>query len=369
MKLAYILDTFPSLTETFIAREIAALRRRGVSIEVFALQAGPGAGGLGPVSWSRRARGALERLRGPARAHYFKAVGADWWQVNKNLPAVRDITHIHAGWASHPAFIAWGAAETAGLPWSFSGHARDLFVASSTLPDKLQAARFAAVCTRAGQQFLQQQVPACAAKVLYVPHGLEMAAYPFRQPDLQAPMRLLSVGRLVEKKGFSVLLEALAILKAQSQPFQATIIGDGPLREPLIRRRDGLGLDMHVTFTGAQSADTVCAAMQAANCFALPAIIASNGDRDGLPNVLLEAAACGLPLVATPVGGITDLLDKSVGYLCEPNDAANLAVMLRRVFENKDRTLEMCQQARARVEDRFDIERNVEPLARAFMPG
>ena len=367
MKLAYILDTFPSLTETFIAREIAALRRRGLEIEIFALQAGPGAGSLGPVSWSRRAWGALERLRGRAREHYFKAVGTDWWHTNKTHPALRGISHIHAGWASHPAFIAWGAAEAAELPWSFSGHARDLFVAGAALPEKLEAARFASVCTRAGQQFLQQQVPSCAAKVLYAPHGLEIAAYPFHTPDLAAPMRLLSVGRLVEKKGFAVLLDALAILQTQGQPFQATVIGGGPLHDALVRRRDALGLDKHVTFTGAQSEADVRAAMRAANCFVLPAIVASDGDRDGLPNVLLEAAACGLPLVATPVGGIMDLLDETVGYLCEPNNAAQLAATLRRVCADKAATLRLCQQARARVEAQFDVDRNVEWLIQAFM--
>ncbi|MBV9468814.1 MAG: glycosyltransferase family 4 protein, partial [Abitibacteriaceae bacterium] len=273
---------------------------------------------------------------------------------------------IHAGWASHPAFIAWGTAQEAGLPWSFSGHARDLFVEGASLKEKLQAAQFTAVCTRVGQQFLQKEAPQFAAKVLYVPHGLDMAHYHFQVPALDNEMRLLSVGRLVEKKGFRVLLDALSVLQWQGHQFQTTIIGDGPLQQELVARKNVLGLAEQVTFTGAQTQAEVRAAMAQANCFVLPAIIAHDGDRDGLPNVLLEAAASGLPLVSTNTGGITDFLDASTGRLCPAGNAEALAATLLQVFQDKAETLNMCQAARQRVEEQFDIGRNVEQLAKAF---
>src|SRR5690349_19755019 len=135
MKIAFLLDTFPSPTETFIARDIEALRRHGLEIEVFALKNGVGAEPLMPSNSSALTlRGAWEKLTAPGvRAGYFKQLGAAWWQQMQNSGVAQEITHFHAGWASHPAYIAWGAAEKSGLTWSFSGHARDIFVMGGDL--------------------------------------------------------------------------------------------------------------------------------------------------------------------------------------------------------------------------------------------
>ena len=175
MKIAFLLDTFPSLTETFIARDIEALRRHGLGIEVFALRCGEGAQPLAPSkSAALLARGALEKLTSPGvRAGYFKDLGAAWWQQLQARGTAPDIQHIHAGWASHPAYIAWGAAEKAGLTWSFSGHARDIFVEGGDLQRKMAAAQFAAVCTKAAARHLENIAPERKSKIIYAPHGIE----------------------------------------------------------------------------------------------------------------------------------------------------------------------------------------------------
>jgi glycosyltransferase involved in cell wall biosynthesis len=367
MKIAYILDTYPSLTETFIAREIEALRRRGFEIEIFALSAGAGAHKVLLPSGRARTLGLLERaLTRGVRPNYWKKLGAAFWQDAQRQGLMQGVLHIHAGWASHPAFIAWGASEASGLPWSFSGHARDLFVEGASLDGKLGAARFAAACTRMGEERLQEAAPDQAHKIIYAPHGIEVGRYEFCPPNLQEPLRILSVGRLVEKKGFSYLLQALQLLKEQGSQFKATIIGEGPSRTALQRECVEAGLSRVVNFAGALAHDQVLAAMRDANCFVAPSILASDGDRDGLPNVLLEAAACGVPIVAANAGSITDFLDGATARLCPPADARVLAMSISETFAEAGSTLARCSAARARVEERFDVEKNIERLAQAF---
>ena len=373
MTIAYILDTYPSLSETFIAREIAALRRCGFDIKIFALHAGQGAEVIVP-SWSQVTLSTWERLtsRG-ARPQYFRNLGASWWREENRRGRFAGVGHIHAAWASHPAFIAWGAASASGLPWSFSGHARDLWVDGTALDMKLRAARFAAVCTRAGQKHLRDAAPDATAKVLYAPHGIEVESYAFQERGTaerrETALQVLSVGRLVEKKGFAILLEAMALLRNQHLDVAATIIGEGAARRSLEKQIARLGLSGTVHLLGALPHDRVQAAMRAADCFVAPSIVARDGDRDGLPNVLLEAGACGVPLVASREGGVCDFLDETTGRLCAPGDAAALAHAISQVSSDDPTTRALCHAARRRVQEQFDIEYNVGVLAEAFQNG
>ncbi|HEX8237365.1 MAG TPA: glycosyltransferase family 4 protein [Abditibacteriaceae bacterium] len=369
MKIAYVLDSYPTLSETFIAREIEALRRCGFVIEIFALRAGDGAHPVeasGSSTFSRAVR-VLERAC-CGREAAFARMGAQWWH---SVGSKFGFDWIHGGFASHPAGIAWGAARAAALPWSFSGHARDIFVDTASLAQKIGAAHFVSVCTRVGQQHLQQLAPAHAGKILYVPHGLGVEEYPFQDVfarPLQAntPRRLLSVGRLVEKKGFLVLLRALSILRSHEYSVQASIVGEGPQRRVLEREIARLELRGIVRLEGSQSHEGVRRQMQRCHCLVVPSVVARDGDRDGLPNVLLEAAACGVPLVASRVGGVSDFLDESTGRLAAPGDAQTLAMLIQQTFEEPEKTHELCRAARRRVEADFDLERNIQLLAQAF---
>jgi glycosyltransferase involved in cell wall biosynthesis len=185
-------------------------------------------------------------------------------------------------------------------------------------------------------------------------------------PLLQPPMQLLSVGRLVEKKGFETLLDAVALLRHGGHEVHAGIIGDGPLRARLEAKIELMELQPEVTMAGACDQDGVRDAMQAANCFVLPCVVAPDGDRDGLPNVLLEAAAIGLPIVGTDVGGLGDFLDDSVGHVCPPNDAGAVAEAVLDIFANPEAAHARCEAARRRVEERYDAARNATALAQAF---
>jgi glycosyltransferase involved in cell wall biosynthesis len=258
------------------------------------------------------------------------------------------------------------------LPWSFSGHARDIFVDNAALARKVEAARFVSVCTRSGQEHLQALAPTHVEKILYIPHGLQTALYPFREVELSASRTLLSVGRLVEKKGFGVLLQALSILQAQGgsrsheYSITANIIGEGPQRRILERTIENLGLGDTVHLCGAQPHEEVRQQMQRCDCFVVPSVVARDGDRDGLPNVLLEAAASGAPIVASDVGGVTDFLDESTGRLAAPGDASALAALIRQTWDKPLQTQEMCRVARRRVEEKFDVDVNIQLLARSF---
>ncbi len=337
MKIAYLFDTFPAPTETFLAREVAALRARGVEIEIWALNAGAGAH---PIALPPRA------LKLLGAAQFWRATG-------EKLAAQmqpRRITHVHGAWANHVADIARAAARSADLPWSFAAHAHDLWVSGGDLGAKLHSANWATVCTRAGETELKKW----GDNIIYAPHGLPLQNYPFANWRAGS-MKLLGVGRLIPKKGWPDLIQAAQLLNAPVK-----IIGDGPLRATLPA----------TALMGALPHAQVIETMRDwANCLVLPSRIDEQGDRDGLANVLLEGAALGLPLVTTTAGSARDLVNDETGWLCEPGGVAALAQTLARVWENEAETRRRCENARRRVETEFEITRNVEKLARAFGLG
>ena len=334
MKIAYLFDTFPSPTETFLAREVAALRARGLEIEIWALNAGAGA----------------HQIELPPRA--LKLLGAEkfWRATGEKLAAQmqpRRIGHVHGAWANHVADIARAAANSANLPWSFAAHAHDIWVSGGDLKAKLASAQWATVCTRAGEAELRKW----GENVIYAPHGLPIENYPFA--DWQGgPMKLLGVGRLIPKKGWPDLIEAARNLGAEVK-----IIGDGPMRA---------SLPASVTAGALPHAEVIETMRSWANCLVLPSRVDAQGDRDGLANVLLEGAALGLPLVTTTAGGANDLVGDETGWLCEPGDVAAIAQTIARVWENEAETRRRCELARRRVAREFDVARNVGVLARAF---
>jgi glycosyltransferase involved in cell wall biosynthesis len=201
LKIAYLFETFPSTTETFLAREVEALRRRKVAIEIWALSAGNGAR---TISLPPRALKLLGRER--------------FWRVcGENLARqLREsgVSHVHAAWANHLAEIAHHAARSANLSWSFAAHARDLWVDCGDLGRKMQSAKFAAVCTRAGEMELKK----FGASVLYAPHGIETQGWKWRAWQPVGGRRLLGVGRLIEKKGWFDLLDALGNSRRRREP-------------------------------------------------------------------------------------------------------------------------------------------------------
>jgi glycosyltransferase involved in cell wall biosynthesis len=241
-----------------------------------------------------------------------------------------------------------------------------LWVDGENLKDKLTSAKFASACTLAGTEYLQSCAPDLAERVLYAPHGPELGRYRFDvRRVLHELVRVLAVGRLVEKKGFPVLLQAIAHLLEQEYSVRLTIIGDGPQRGELEKQIQKIR-HTQLNLVGAYSHERIIEAMSESDLFVMPSTLAADGDRDGLPNVLLEAAACGLPIVSTTAGSITDFLDDECAWLCEPGNPTALADAIEAAINNYDESLRRAKNARARVEAQFDIERNIQVLARAF---
>jgi glycosyltransferase involved in cell wall biosynthesis len=192
---------------------------------------------------------------------------------------------------------------------------------------------------------------------------LPLEDYPFRERLPEGPPLVLGVGRLVEKKGFHFLLRALAALRRDGAPFRALLIGEGPQRDALEAAIAELGLDEAVALTGWLPHEKVCAAYERASVLVAPSIVAEDGDRDGLPNVVLEVAAMGVPVVATDAGGLPDLVrDGETGWVAVPEDADALAEQIRAALGSPEEAISRARASRAVVEERFEIHRCTDRL-------
>jgi colanic acid/amylovoran biosynthesis glycosyltransferase len=354
MKIAYLFNQYPSTTETFLAREVLALRRRGLNIEIFALEAGNGATKIdkAPI-YMRFAEESFWRKTGEKLGRQLKAQG---------------FTHIHAAWANHIALIAWGAAEASGLSWSFAAHARDLWVEGGNMAAKIQAAQNVFCCSTQGitqlRTYASNNVE--VAKIIYAPHGIELENWPFRDWQSSSEIRLLGVGRLIEKKGWHLLIDALAETSLQGRKVNLKIIGEGPQRAALETQIQRLGLSQ-IELTGSLPVEAVKDQMLWANCFVLPSLIVPNSlDRDGLANVLIEAAAIGLPIITTNAGSAADLVNDDTGVLLSHPTPNEISQAVLGVFDNTRRTTTRCHNARQRVEEAFDVTKNVSVMESVF---
>ncbi len=279
----------------------------------------------------------------------------------------RAIRHVHAHFAHGATTVTWLAATIAGLPFSFTGHAKDIYSAklnpAGLLRRKLMAAKFAVTCTEANLHHLLQIAPKAVVHRVY--HGLnadfsrllEAEAVPNGRPS--GDLRLLGVGRLVAKKGFDILVEACGILATRGVPFEALIVGPDDDAGPGLRRRIGeLGLDGQVQILGQMSQAELFDEYRRASAFCLPCRIMDDGDRDGIPNVLAEAMACGVPVVTTPISGIPELIEDGVNGMLVPSDAPEaLADALEKLRADDALVDRISTAARTSVREHFDGEK------------
>jgi len=288
------------------------------------------------------------------------------------LPA--DVMHVHAHFLHTPASVARYAAMLRGLAWSVSAHAKDIW----TIPDwekreKLAECTFAATCTSCNATHLRELAPKAEAIDL-VYHGIDTGRFPppgsarssadGRNP--RSPVTLLAVGRAVDKKGFDDLLHALARLP-RDQHWQLLHIGDGPRLPMLEQLADELALADRIRWLGAQAHAVVLGAYRAADIFVLPSRIATDGDRDGLPNVLLEAQSQRVACVSTPVSGIPELIvDGVTGLLVPPRAPDALAAALSRLIADPSLRRTLGDAGFERTTTRFSLDGGADRLAQRF---
>ncbi|WP_170426821.1 glycosyltransferase family 4 protein [Ruegeria arenilitoris] len=399
-KLAVLVKGWPRLSETFIAQELVALQDAGHRFDIWSLRH--------PTDVKRHPL--HDRFKG--QVHYlpeylYQEPQRVWAarSVAQSLPGYseaykvwradlrRDPTHnrvrrfgqacvlaaelpsetrvMYAHFMHTPSSVARYAAIMRGLPWSFSAHAKDIW----TSPDwekaeKLQAsthgAAFGATCTAIGAEHLRSLADD-PARIDLIYHGLDLNRFP-EPPNRAArtadgPFHMLSVGRLVEKKGFDRLIDAFAMLPT-SLDWHWTHIGGGTLAEALSDRAEGAGIADRITWRGACDQPEVIAAMRASDLFVLPSRIAADGDRDGLPNVLMEAASQLLPILSTPVSAIPEFIDTGTHGLLSDDNPAALAEAITEMATNPDRATAMANAARTRLLTDFRMDPGIALLSK-----
>jgi glycosyltransferase involved in cell wall biosynthesis len=401
--IAVVLKGYPRLSETFIAEEILGLEARGLALRLFALRR-PTDRAIHPV---HREIGAPVRYLPEYLHHAPLRVLAAWWRLRRS-PGYRcarrawladlrrdrtrnrirrfgqalvlardlppDVGWLHAHFLHTPASVTRYAAMLAGLPWSASAHAKDIWTTPAwDLAAKLADARWAVTCTRANTAYLATLAPD-PGRVTLLYHGLDRRRFPMparSRPatdgrDADEPLVLLSVGRAVAKKGFDVLLAALARLPPDLA-WRLVHIGDGPLAPALKRQAAGLGLADRIGWQGAAPQDRVLAAYRRADLFCLACRVTADGDRDGLPNVLVEAASQGLAVIASRISAIPEFIEDGVtGLLVPPEDPDALAAAIARLAADPQLRLRLGQAAARRVDRDFTAAAGLDRLAGRF---
>jgi glycosyltransferase involved in cell wall biosynthesis len=254
------------------------------------------------------------------------------------------VSHVHAQFAHGPTSVAHFASLLGDIPFSFTGHAKDIYLSPpDLLAVKIAAARFVATCTAHNVAYLRElAAPADRAKIHLVYHGVATERFcpapgskdRGKCTETATPIRMIAVGRLVEKKGYSYLIRACALLHQRGCRYTLAIYGSGPQRDELAELIDTFGLGDMVQMQGARRQEELIAIYREADLFVLSPHVLENGDRDGIPNVLMEAMSVGLPVVATDVSGIPELIehDRS-GLLVPPCDEVALADALERLLD------------------------------------
>jgi glycosyltransferase involved in cell wall biosynthesis len=391
---------FPQTSETFIVNEILELERLGLDLRIYSyrrpVEDVPHSALLrvrAPVTYlpdplARHARELLGAQRAWRRldAARHRATAADAFtqcaRERSLQPARRllqagclalrlredGITHVHAHFAHEATRVAMLAARLTGLPFSFTAHARDIYsddVDHRLLREKTERARFAVTETEFNRAFMRSRIGIAAASKVHVVHnGVDLERFSPGPAPEDEPL-ILAVGRLVEKKGFPTLIAACRLLRERGRRFRCEIVGYGELRPRLEADIRAAGLGEVVRLPGMRSQDELPAVYRRAAVFAMPAVIGADGNRDSLPTVLLEALACGVPVVASRVTGIPEIVDDDEnGLLVEPGDAEALSRALERLLDDPDLRRRFGEAGRAKAQERFDIETNARELYR-----
>ena len=355
-KIAYIVSRFPHLPETFILREMVELEKQGVQIELFSLvQQQQEVMHAESRLWLKRVHHtgffSKECLRANWRTFFHRPgrylttfIKVIWF----NLPSLKflmralyifsvavwmaeelramQVEHIHAHYATHPALAAWIISRFTDLSYSFTVHAHDIYVDRTMLCKKLADAQFIRAISEFNKRFLVQHYGDWVAEKTVVIHcGIRPEMYQKAAALTQEPFQIIAVGSLQEYKGHTYLIQACRLLLDEGVDFQCSIVGGGELAADLQRTIEKLGLAEHVSLLGPKTEAEVAHLLAQAQCFVLPSVIIASGKMEGIPVVLMEALASRLPVIATHISGIPELIvDKQTGLLVPPRDSGAL---------------------------------------------
>ena len=388
LRLAQIVSRFPMVTETFVLYELEALEKLGVTVELYSLlREHPKV--VHPEAEKWITRGHYLPLLSSAILHahwhficrdpgrYFRTLAAvlrgAWGCVRcfggalAFFPKVvrfaydmeeRGIQHIHAQFAYHAAVAALIVHRLTGIPYSFKACGSDVQADGHMLKEKIEAANFAiSVCAYNKEVMIRKSSPSVAGKIHVLYDGIDVGRLvPRCEPaGDEGPLRILCVARFEEVKGHAYLVEACRLLKERDVTFECRLIGDGVLRPRIEKQIKEAGLCDEVLLLGARPYDEIVEAYKRADVVVLATAPTANGKREGIPNVLKEAMACGLPVVATASGGNPELVDENSGILVHPRDAVAVAEALQRLSENPELRHQMGRAGREKVIREFNL--------------
>ncbi len=399
--IAYISQQFPSLTMTFVYREVLALRRRGLTIRPISVWRPP-EGTVSeearelivetfyifPLPWLEllfnhlrylftrpgrylRTLGQLTLFNREPLGHRLRLLAQFVYAVQAAAEVERcRARHIHADFALNATTVAMVASQLTGRPFSFTAHAADIFVDPILLREKIAASSFVVTISEYNRRHLIRVAGdnGVAGKIHVIHCGLDMEQFaPARERTPNAIPMLLTVGRLVEKKGLRYLVKACHILDEQGYEFECLIVGRGPEEKVLHELIQRYGLNKQVRLLGAMPQERVRELLQQADVFVLPCVVANDGDQDGIPVVLMEAMAMGVPVVSTFLSGIPELVESGVnGLLVSPREETALARAIAVLLQDAEKRARMGAAGRRKVLGEFNIERSAARLLVLF---
>ncbi len=389
MKIAYFVSLFPCWSETFILREIQALKKAGQEVTVFSLSGvheefaqkaaeefvEKGAVFypkvpdivlalfkfiLSPSAW-RLLRSFRREYRGNTTG-YLKSVSAAIIGLSFRRTILRrGIAHIHAHWGTYPSTAAMFLSSATSVPFSMTVHAHDIFLENHAVALKTSLSRFVFVISEYNRRFITEKYGA-VGNIKLCHCGIEPDKFPFPGPRGDrisgGPLRFISVGRLAPIKGFPLLITACAHLKEEGIQFTCEIIGGGPLKESLEKMILDQGLSSQVTIGGPYQSETVLEKISNSDMFLLPAIRTPEGDQDGIPVVLMESMALGTVVITRPVSGVPELVEDGVtGFLSTGSNGKDFGEKVLQVIGMSPETLDAVRKrARKRIEEEYNID-------------
>ena len=400
--IGYILKGYPRISETFISNEIYLLEQLGFSLHLFSMREPRESfthnsvkqiravvdylpstllvplprllyhnfklARENPTAYSEAFRLMISRFRRRKKLATIKHLLQAGYLVHALLPGT-GVHHLHAHFAHSPTSVALFAHKLCGLPFSFSTHAKDIFTSDrSQLQEKIALAKFVVTCTEYNRRFLQK-LSADGPSIHLIYHGIDTGLFSEQSASRKPspPYRILSIARLVDKKGLPTVFRALRNLLDQGYSLNYTLIGDGEERRSILNQINKLGLETICTWLGTQPHDRVIDEYRKADLFVLGCEVARDGDRDGIPNVFLESMAMGVPVLATRVSAIPELVeDGRTGVLVDPGEHEEMAQCMVKLLGDEELRQRIIATARRRVREEFDNRKLIQKLAEVF---
>jgi glycosyltransferase involved in cell wall biosynthesis len=390
-EVAYLFERFPSFGQTFCYREVAELERQGTKVRIFSIRP--------PVNepaqdWDKRLVEQVHylpeekalvaevdsALRRKAVGNEARAAVQKWGRQADFLRLYQaiyvgtrmqqeGIRHIHAHFAGMAARTAFWIKQFFDIPYSFTAHANDIFAPRDfvvSLPKLMEAAAAIVTVSDYAANDLRTRFPESAARVHRVYNGVRLSR--FHPTDLgSGTPAIISIGRLIEKKGFADLISACALLTSRRRAFACEIIGEGPLEESLRAQIASAGLEACVRLAGPQTQAEVALRLAHATIFVLPCTREADGGMDNLPTVIMEAMAAGLPVISTPLAGIPEMVEPEVnGELVPERDPAAICAAMERLISDPERARRLGDRGRQIAREKFSIETSAGALRELF---